>query len=805
MELTTWPHQQQDDDEFPHPAVGYTTANARSASTNIVTPDYGTRKDEIFEDCSVQFKNLEGTSMQSRTDNNHCGDGELKKMRESMAFIVAAVGMIIYIALIAFNQYNGYAFTLITTSSVCCFLMIPMSMFKDKRGRLKQRQRQRERQRQRQRQQQAKYPTLAGTYISMMCQQIQQRFFFRGGDVNLTVVSLIFIAIPCLVNISHGFLKHIDGSWNFTQATHKHLANDFGKMAVSAMSFFLIPVSRQSVLLVCLQISPSHAVKLHTFAGYIALGSGLSHGLYWLWIWFFLKHETIATILPGVDCWHWGDQGEDCQDQFVSALGILCGISFVLLGLSSMRWVRRNHYRVFYVCHVVFSLILLFGLVMHYNKMIWYLAPSVIYYFASSTPVMVNALQKWIDGGTLIMNAVEIPNSRGCVEMTMKYSDSHLSMDVLRLTCGSHVRISVPEISKIWHPFTVFSSASTPEELKLLFRPTGPFTSGLSKRLIGDSGRQYPKVLVDGMYGSPSQLRHVLCHETVLIVAGGVGIVSYISLLKSILSNQDFDDVDQHVDDSLTKQIILHWICRDVGLIKHIVDEYLDECGACGRPPIQIVIHHTNKEDLDMAIEERCITDGNALTSDDFVDHERIWQGKPFTPTMPWNNTKNALLFLVNFLTILWGGLWLMHYFYGNVQSKQIVYTRSLVIFAIMSLSVVSSVLTALGIRLLSCSETKSYNIVESPSINSLSDTGTDLTSDTGMTTEQCRVQIEHCRGRPSTHEIVERALDSSDNVGIFLCGPTSLHQTIRSFVEKKERHLCRSQKVSFYEEVFEL
>lgn len=624
--------------------------------------------------------------------------------------------------------------------------------------------------------------------------------------MNLTALSLIFIAIPCLVNISRGFLKHIDGSWNFTYDTHMHLANDFGKMAVSAMSYFLIPVSRQSVLLICLQISPSHAVKLHTFAGYVALGGGLSHGLYWIWIWIFLKHDTIATIFPGVDCWHWGDQGDICHDKFVNALGILCGISFVILGLSSMWWVRRNHYRVFYVCHVVFSLIVLFGLVMHYNKMIWYLAPSVIYYFASSTPVMVKALQKWIDGGTLIMNAVEIPDSRGCVEMTMKYSCSHSTVDVLRLTCGSHVRISVPEISSIWHPFTVFSSASTPEELKILFRPTGPFTTGLSRRLIGGPGRQYPKVLVDGMYGSSSQLRHVFRHETVLIVAGGVGIASYISLLQSIVSNQDFDDIDQRGDDSVTKQIFLHWICRDDGLIKHIVDEYLDDCGACGRPPIQVVIHHTHKEDLNMAIEVQCITDGNALASDDFVDHEQIWQGKPFTPTMPWNNAHNALLFLANFLMIMWGGLSLVHYFYGNVQSKHIVYTRSPVIFARMSLSVVSSVFTALGVKLLSWSETqKAYHIVESPSKTDLSGTGTDLSSDTGITTEHSRVQIEHCWGRPSTHEIVEKALDSSDNIGIFLCGPTSLHQTIRSVVEKKECLLCPSHKVSFYEEVFEL
>lgn len=404
-------------------------------------------------------------------------------------------------------------------------------------------------------------------------------------------------------------------------------------------------------------------------------------------------------------------------------------------------------------------------------------------------------------------NAAAIPGSRGCVEMTMKYSESSSkARDILRLTCGSYVRINVPEISSIWHPFTVFASASTPDEMKLIFRVSGPFTTSLSKRIVGSptTSHEYPKVLVDGMYGNPNQLRHAFSHETVFIVAGGVGIVSYISLLQSIRTHKSFDEVHHLTGaEMLPKQIVVHWICRDEGLINHIVDEYLS--GYWRRPQIQIIIHHTTKDNLDVTFEEERINGSTNPLSDDFVDHERAVRGKPFIPTMPGNNVQNLLLF-INFSAIGWGSLWVVHYCYNTFQAGRTVY-RSLVIFGILVLAIVCSVLTALVAKLLWYSDINTYNMIESRTKTDLCDSGTDISSD-GTNVEESghmQLQIEHCRGRPSTQAIVERTLESSDNIGVFICGPTMLHEAIRTCVDKRECSLCPLRRVSIYEEVFEL
>jgi|AntRauTorckE5430_2_1112549.scaffolds.fasta_scaffold02242_4 predicted ferric reductase len=743
-------------------------------------------QDDISDYGSI-ITTITGQTMQSLTpspiiinDRQRCLS--LERLRDNMAFMVAAGGMIVYCVYIALGQKEPLTFTLLTISSLCCLISIPVFR--------------------------PDYTSSLADLKLMNMNRCQR--FFTGGDVNITIVSLIFVAIPCFWNICKAFRGHLmnsDGHFEFTFTTHVHLANDLGKLAVYAMSFFLIPVSQQSILLKSLQINPSHAVKLHTFAGYISLGGGLSHGLYWVWIWFFVINQSISNILPGAGCWHWGDEGGACRRQFVNATGLFCGMCFIMLGLSSMWWVRRNHYRVFYICHAVFSVAILFGLLMHYNKMIWYLASSIIYYFALSTPVLVKSIQNYMEGGTLMINAAAIPDSRGCVEMTFKYSEHRSkAMEALRLTCGSYVRLKVPEISSIWHPFTVFASASTPDELRIIFRVSGSFTTNLSNRLAGSTStrHQYPKVLVDGMYGNQNQLKHAFSHETVFIVAGGVGIVTYISLLQSILVDRSFGEADHLTPGMLPKQIVVHWICRDEGLINYITDRYFS--GDCDRPQLQIIIHHTTPENSGLTLEQDSINDDMNPSPDAFVDHQRAVQGKPFIPTMPGSIVQNVLLF-VNFSTIGWGSLYLVHYSYDNYQSGQTVYL-SLVVFAILLLAIVCSTFIALIAKLLfSCIESDpSYSMIESQSKKDSFATSTDVSSD-DMDAESgsSQLQIEHCLGRPSTQDIVEKAFDSSDNVGIFVCGPTMLHQGIRTSVSKTVGIPCLSTRISIYEEVFEL
>jgi len=172
----------------------------------------------------------------------------------------------------------------------------------------------------------------------------------------------------------------------------------------------------------------------------------------------------------------------------------------LFLGLTSIWRVRRNYYRVFYFVHVTLSVVMLFGLAMHDNQIVWYMAPSLLYYLASNVPVLVESLWKWIrHGGIRVVKVVHIPDSGGCVELTLKGVLSHAAdgrtslakdscLDDNELhTIGKFCKLRVPSISSKNHPFTIFShstlSVGSNDEFKILFRPYGTFTSQLSKQL----------------------------------------------------------------------------------------------------------------------------------------------------------------------------------------------------------------------------------------------------------------------------------------------------------------------------------
>ena len=314
---------------------------------------------------------------------------------------------------------------------------------------------------------------------------------------------------------------------------HKELANDFGKLSAASLSFLLLPLSKYSNLLsTSLGGSEVHIVKMHIYAGYIALVGGILHGLYYIWIWIEVDGYTslddvfplLYTVSSGSSSnigdgssnsnrnMHQGhdhdasheassstcyvkDYNKQCHIKFVNLTGIINGISFILLSITSLWYIRRHYYLLFYVAHIVLSTMLLFTLVLHYNKMIWYIGPSILCYIGCNVPVYIEGLYKSLGvgggGGVCVSKVCCIPESRGCVELTIvrNNDDSGSSGggdDSDDDFIGKYVRLTVPEISSKSHPFTAFCDPNHHQQqrhLKILFRPIGKFTTQLSKRL----------------------------------------------------------------------------------------------------------------------------------------------------------------------------------------------------------------------------------------------------------------------------------------------------------------------------------
>lgn len=768
---------------------------------------------------------ISGDAITGNMTSQLCGPSS---WRNQLSFIICSVGVIIYCVLLSSNEYTIWAYPILIAASACWLLSeeTPRSITVSSR------------------------PSQISLRLQQVFSQCKCRTVTRIliNDMNhgLALLKVLIITIPCTIFVVKKIATHL--ATKTGTKLHEEIANDFGKLAVAAMSYFLIPVSNHSKLLEAAGIGSIHAVRLHIWAGCIAIFGGLVHGLYYVWIWIFLKEETLEKIFPLLsgDCWVRG-YGSSCHTRFVNLSGILCGISFILLGLTSIWWVRRNFYRLFYFAHATFSIILLLGLTMHYNKMILYLAPSLLYYMASNVPVCLEAMKKWYHGGNAISKVIHIPASGGCVEVSLQIPTLHDA------PTGKYVRLSVPEISFKSHPFTVFSHPDHPGDGKVIFRTFGAFTSQLSHKLANRCDRperQFPKVLVNGLHAGTNQLEQALQHDNIIIVAGGVGIVAYISLLASLLSqlHSTTSRGDVELGDARTKRsdlkkhkfVDVHWACRDEGLIKHILNAYmtpLQRRAESDISPLEITftVHHTSRDQ--MQEEQLC----NASLS------ESIFVESVAPPVPPaFRGHKKLLHNLVptfTFAAIAWGGLWIINYCYDNVQSKHVMETRPVAVGALILWSLAASMVSIFAVSMSSTVRSKflytkvgtTMMEIECPEIVSgcsdeefaapsakvtLPKDSTKAVEETESVNET--VCIHHSKGRPDFALIIQGALNervnngSSNDIGIFTCGPSSLVNSLRAHcrgVGSSRGNLCATMFATsragvaavVYEEKYEL
>eukprot|EP00986_Skeletonema_menzelii_P007567 scaffold2976_cov212-Skeletonema_menzelii.AAC.2 len=458
---------------------------------------------------------------------------------------------------------------------------------------------------------------------------------------SLYILSTAIIFFPCIIFYIRRVIRNLSKLTDDGRYNHDELANDFGKLSAAFLSFLLLPVSKHSALFSSLNLGEIQVVRMHIYAGTCALAAGVAHGLYYTWIWIAVDGYTYRDVFPRSECFQ-KDYDKGCHTQFVNLLGIMNGVGFVILGCTALWWVRRHYFNVFYYVHIVVSIVLLFGLVMHYNKMIWFIAPSLLSYVASNVPLMIESFYKWSKGGVGVTKVVCIPDSRGCVELTIAAARNDRSGEELEQqqgAIGKYVRLTVPEISSKSHPFTAFCDPLHPQDVKILFRPIGTFTTQLSKRLetlvtlpeptpseltVSNDTRQCPKVLVNGVSTSSSDLLgQAMKHDNIIVIAGGVGIVPYISLLSE-LHNIDLEQITYCYENIQDKHVIE---TRPVSVIGIIVWSIVISIGSLAlakmTETLSRVVAYSKLESNECTDEENGIECG-VLSSRDATGHFSI-------------------------------------------------------------------------------------------------------------------------------------------------------------------------------------
>ena len=416
---------------------------------------------------------------------------------------------------------------------------------------------------------------------------------FGVGQPDFNLLSFWLIFVPFMVLFATFTNRYLafavdEMGVRVTEDAVLYVSIAAGLAGTLCLSFFLIPVSRHSILLVAMNWSPVHALRIHIWAGYLAYFFFFLHGIMIVGMWFkWAPGAVYEEFIPPKECWS-GVLPEEsrCSWQWYNLTGVTAFFFYTVLWISSFNWFRRKWYRLFYILHVTFGTLAILASIWHFEFIALWIIPSILYYLASTMPTLVQALASRFRGGVRIVQVVVMEDAGDCIEV-------HISMNrnAQDNLSNSHpskfIKLCAPGISAVWHPFTVYNHPNDPSTLRMMIRPIGPFTKKLQSSLVAADKRSV--TLIDGFYsGNDHCQQAMMMHDHVSIVAGGVALTPFISMIFAILkelpSKSTGTATDTAKDDSVKtkgqpvlRSMTLIWSCREHGLLSFMKLQYLED------------------------------------------------------------------------------------------------------------------------------------------------------------------------------------------------------------------------------------
>ena len=563
-----------------------------------------------------------------------------------------------------------------------------------------------------------------------------------------------------------------------------------------------------------------------------------------------------------------------CYDFVRNWTGLMAGVTLLLIGLSSLNYVRRTLYNVFYKIHIIAGPTMLLLVILHWNRSILFLAGSALYYTACSFPVVWEQQRNKKRGGVRIVSVERIQSlqdhdySRPCIAVTVEASDLALQ----QFRAGQYVQLKAPAVSDISHPFTINTVPRNSRQMQIIFRCVGPFTRQLAENFIWSDvagtcnaedeeqvERHMPELYLDGFHGSPNRMREVFKHDVVVIVAGGIGITPYLSLLQRV------HGFATTYNSTMTRQLILQWSCRDPDLIDFVKREYFDvllseaATSPAAKLRIQIVIHKTTGSDMTTAMLHADSESPKLNQWDNFSCNRESsllyvppqeQRSVAFSPSRwgPKNTCRENLVSFVSSLLTTTAGLAGILYSYFQLQSKTTTLPRLVgplfVLLLGMFVACISNEVSrrfGFGPESLQSAEFEPLDAVEcDDEVHLPKETTVELREASSFRlqnqvtsglvqhhpkTRTARdgscvlpesdeampfVELEERTGRASLHDFLN-TLESAERPGLFSCGPLALMADLRDVTQ--QRCVLRLQRcatdnkapIALYEESFEM
>ncbi|KAG7378447.1 ferric/cupric-chelate reductase [Phytophthora pseudosyringae] len=304
----------------------------------------------------------------------------------------------------------------------------------------------------------------------------------------------------------------------------RKVGNALGFNCVFNLALLFLPATRNSAWMEFLNVSYANGIKFHRWLGVAAVLTGVVHCGCYYYGW--LQDGTWRQM--ALPCWDCSLRERTGRKTWVNVFGEVALLCFLLLGATSVPWVRRNRYNLFYNVHQLLFLAVVFT-ALHWARALWFLLPTFVAYLTSRVLSHCN-------GAT----AAEVVGFTALSPSLCKLVVAHASSERGRYQVGQFVYVNVPAISRLeWHAFSLASAPprdgeSSANSMTLLIKALGDWTEKLiiyqqvcTRCSVG------PEVYVDGYYGV-SLADVYQSYSTVALVGGGVGLTPLLGVLEHI-------------------------------------------------------------------------------------------------------------------------------------------------------------------------------------------------------------------------------------------------------------------------------
>lgn len=332
---------------------------------------------------------------------------------------------------------------------------------------------------------------------------------------------MLFLAWTFYARISNDFKKLKPNKvlkLNLWQLKYLRVATRFGLLAEACLALLLLPILRGLAIFRLLGIQFEASVRYHIWLGTAMLFCATFHGVSTLFIWG-VSHHIQDEV------WRWQNTGR------IYLAGEMCLVTGLVIWITALPQIRRKKFEIFYYTHHLYMVFLVFFLFHAGDRHFYAVFPGI---FLFGLDKILRIIQSRPE--TCILSARVFPSK--AIELILPKDPG------LKYTPTSVLFLKVPSISKYqWHSFSIISSSTVDTNtMSILIKSEGSWTSSLSnliqteQKSDADQMKCIP-VAVEGPYGPVSM--DFLRYDSLILVAGGIGITPFLSILQELVSAQN--------------------------------------------------------------------------------------------------------------------------------------------------------------------------------------------------------------------------------------------------------------------------